>query len=381
MLSWTSTNATACVTAGDWVVSQTATSSSGSGYGTGPLTVEKNYTYSISCTGLGGKSATSTATVAVNTPMTLTCTPSKTAVNSRGEDVTFTANIVGTSRPNYNWQVIANDSSHDYTTMANSLPYLVSNYIPDGSAPIFNAVDSSPTQRNASVTCARLPEYVPVNMSCLLMATPQHLFITGNTKLSWTSTNATSCSINNVPTGVSNVPTGSLGSGNMQIITSQTGLTRFTMTCHNPLAANTTCISLVDVTVGDGTADAILWFDSQFTGQNGAPSLTAIQAKPPLTVNLGTDVTIKTNFDTNVIESCTGVKISGPSGAAMDNWAESAITDDNSSVTLEGSGLSIGTYELGLSCKGYTPAGGTASTYPSDNKIRLKVINSVLREI
>lgn len=380
-LSWTSTNATACVTAGDWTVPQRATSTIN--YNTGPLTIEKNYTYSISCTGPGGKSATSTATVTATGPITLTCTPSIETVSPNGENVTFTANIVGVSKPNYDWGVsILPVRAMTQNSSSASYKYLAVNYSPNSTGPTFHVVDSSePQQRSASVTCASLPAYVPLNISCNLSANPQFLFTTGNTKLSWTSTNATSCSIDNVPAKDSNVPTGSLGSGNIVLNTTSTGVTRFTMTCLNPLAANTTCKSSVDVTVGDGTADAILWFDSQFTGQNGAPLLTAIQAKPPLTVNQGTDVTIKTDFDTSVIESCTGIKKSGPSGAAMNMWTTLYISPQTKTVTLTGTSLSIGTYELGLSCKGYTPAVGTAQTYPSDNTIRLKVINSVLREI
>lgn len=378
-LSWTSIGANSCVTAGDWVIPQTSTSSMG--YSTGPLMMAKDYTYSISCLNSFGKSATSTAIVKATSvsPLTIACSanPSFLTTTDIERNVDFTASISESSLPEYTWTVSRSGFADEVSqpTDSSSMLHSVSNYKPGDPAPRFSVTDSSVPPRTGSIQCNALTRSEPMVVSCHLSAQPSHLSAAGNPVLSWTSSNASSCNISYPGSTQYEVLTKDLKVGSVSpghISTTKT----FTLTCSNPAATNQ-CITTATVTVGDIVTNAILWFDAQFPGL-GKPTIDEIMAKPPLTVNQGNDIVINTDFDTDSIGSCKGTKISGPSSGDEINskWIGSTFDGNTKSVKLSGSGISIGTYKLGLSCSGYD-----GTSYTSQNEIILKVISSGVREI
>ncbi len=429
-LIWSSTNSTSCVTTGDWpnsyigsVSTTSANIGSQGGLDTDPLNTARIYNYHIQCLKGGAKSDVANATVeATTTPiiqMTLSCTANKTSVGYLGENVTFTATVNTAQHANeYSWYLGAggDGSQPTYigTTSSNTINEII-NYKAGDTPPLFTAVDIGPRNRSASSQCGAIPQTV-VNMTCGIYADSNDIegdlspiTTSQHSNIRWNSTDAISC-IN--PSGNRKQTSGSMQF--TPVASNGSGWYRFDLNCTNPAANNNPCTNHVDVKViaTEAQGDARLWFDSQFRGQNTAPTTAEIAKKSAVTVPVGVPVAIKSFWNSGVIASCKGAKISGPSNTAMTSWVNQSLTNaggNNAGAAFTLRGLTVGTYILGLDCKGIpiqdpgspsqpAPAGADSAAavnmalntsqaptysiqdFKSLNQIRLIVTKSTLRE-
>ncbi|MEI7463517.1 MAG: hypothetical protein WCK03_03960, partial [Candidatus Taylorbacteria bacterium] len=414
-LIWSSTNSTYCVTTGDWPTSSrgivgvtSANIGSQDGLDTGPLNTVKNYTYHIQCSNGISTSSLETANVNVsvnNSPLSVVCSVNPTEVGFYGGDVTFTARVSPyNGDEEYGWYF--NNEFIGRTSTAVK-PMSVHYKVTDD-PPTMKAIDRNHPNRFAQVTCPNLTQTV-VNMTCDISANPTSISTIQTSSITWGSTNAISC-IN--PSGDRKQTSGSMQF--TPVASNGSGWYRFDLNCTNPAADNNPCTSHVDVKViaTQAQGDARLWFDSQFRGQNTAPTTAEIVTKSAVTVPVGVPVAIKSFWNSGVIASCKGAKISGPSNTAMTSWVNQSLTNagnNNSGPAFTLRGLTVGTYILGLDCKGIpiqdpgspsqpAPAGADSAAavnmalntsqaptysiqdFKSLNQIRLIVTQSTIRE-
>ncbi|MEI6304878.1 MAG: hypothetical protein WCP09_02550 [Candidatus Taylorbacteria bacterium] len=371
-LSWSSVNATACVTSGDWPSPQTSTTSAkltGGKLSTGILSVAKTYSYSMSCTGTGGKSATSTVTVsAANVvPLALTCSANNTSVPPQGLETIFRG-AISASDPGtgpYYWNNMTSSSVYNATN--------TTIFYQNGttSPPTFSVKDSSNPQRIGNVACA------PIRLETTLMkcdlkidgkdnnvvASPGY-----NMPVTWSSTNALSCIVDPMDWK-------DLSGGKDEYNVNVTETNTYTLSCTNTRATPPICTDSITLRMvtGDGIPNAVVWFDSQFPNVSEAPD--NVQAsKKTLSVQEGTTVKIGNSWNENLIASCKGVTISGPSN---NGWTNTSLP--NNTLKILPSNLSVGTYKLSMTCDGIPSEESTVETYTS-NTIRLIVTKSILKE-
>jgi hypothetical protein len=190
-LTWTSTNAAACAASGGWTG---ALAPSGT-RGTAALTTTT--TYSITCSGPGGTSTPASVTVAIVPAATvdLTAAPQAVAV---GGSATLTWNSMNATSctASGGWAGAQPTSGTQVTgTLTMSTAYALTCTGAGGASPV------------AAVTVAVVP--VP---TISLMADPQSLAAGGSSTLTWTSTNAASCTASGAWSGAQ--PTsGTFGTG------------------------------------------------------------------------------------------------------------------------------------------------------------------------
>jgi hypothetical protein len=190
-LTWTSSNATACMGTGGWTG---ALAPSGT-EATAALTTTT--TYSITCSGPGGTSGPATVTVAIVAAATVNLTATPQAVAAGGSaTLTWNSMNAASCTASGGWAGVQPTSGSQVTgTLTMSTSYSLTCTGPGG----------------ASTSAAATVAVVPVP-TISLMANPQSIAAGGIATLTWTSTNATSCTASGAWSGAQST-SGTLGTG------------------------------------------------------------------------------------------------------------------------------------------------------------------------
>lgn len=212
ILSWSSSNATACTASGGWTG---ARSTSGT-LAVGPLT--QSTTYTLTCTGPGGQGAGST-TVAVSpaTPVpTLALSANPTAVAQGGSStLTWTTTNATACEASGDWtgtKGISGSASTGSLGTVKTYSYALTCTGPGGSA-----------SQTATVTVSAVTPAPTVSLS----ANPTQVGVNGTSTLSWSSTNASACT-------ASGGWSGSKATSGSQATAALTQTTSFVLTCTGP---------------------------------------------------------------------------------------------------------------------------------------------------
>ena len=298
-LTWNSTNATSCTASGDWSGSK-ATSGTQS---TGALTGNKSYT--LACIGDGG-SVTRSVTVTVTAPpppaptLTLTATP-QTIVSGQAAMLSWSSANATTCTATGAWSGSkATNGSQGTGTLSATAVYTLA----------CSGVGGSVT-RSATVTVNGVPP--PPAPTVSLSASPASITSGGSSTLTWSSTNATSCTASGDWSG-SKATSGTQGTGAL------TGSKSYTLACSG---AGGTVSKTATVTV------------------TAAPVPTVTLSASPASIDSGSSSTL-TWSSTNA-SSCT----------ASGGWSGSKATSGT-----QGTGALTATTTYTLACTG---AGGTAN--------------------
>ena len=321
-LTWSSTNATSCTATGGWTGTE---ATSGTATETGLTTAT---TYNLSCTGVGGTTSQS-AVVAVSAPPapTVALTASSTSI-AYGGNVTL------------NWSTTnANTCTGSNGSQSESLPTSGSVTQSGLTSSTTFSLSCTGTGGNLSksVTVAVAPKAVPVTAAApvapvtpaptvTLTASSPTIAYNGNVTLSWSSTNATSCTATGGWTGAQTT------SGSV----SETGLTASTsyiLSCTGAggaasqtaavtvsPAVPTVTLSAAATSVASGNSTTLTW------SSTNATSCTATGGWTGSEPTSGSLVTAKLTATTIYNLSCTGA---GGTVAQSATVAVAAATANN----------------------------------------------------
>ncbi len=239
LLSWSSTNATACVSSGSWGGPRAL-----SGADTTPaLTITKVYT--LTCTNPGGGSATSTATVTVYDPPTVTIATNPSSITSGGHTLLSWSSTNATA-------CVSSGSWGGPRALngADTTPALTSNKV-------YRLTCTNPG--GSATSTATVTVYDPPTVT--IATSPSKVTSGGHTQLTWSTTNATSC----VSSGSWGGPRALSGSDTTPALTSDKV---YALTCTGP---GGTASQSASVTVVAETGTAILSWTPPTTNTNGTP--------------------------------------------------------------------------------------------------------------
>src|SRR3989338_3140959 len=173
-ISWTSTNAGSCTKSGDWSGSTTPNVSGSQS--TGALNQVKTYTYTLTCSGANGTSDAKSATVTVSAPpaptATISANPNPIDYNTAS---TVTWSSTNTTSCTINGASYPTSGSDTTGPLVNNATYTLTCQGLDGSAV------------NASVLVTVRAPTVSISTN------PTSVAYGGSSTISWTSTNAGSC--------------------------------------------------------------------------------------------------------------------------------------------------------------------------------------------
>jgi hypothetical protein len=205
-LTWTSTNATSCSATGSWSgsVATSGTQSTGS--------LNDDADYSLTCKGPGGTSQSASITITVNALPTaqLTATPNSVPVGS-GSTLTWSSAHASTCAASGDWSgALAVSGTQGTGALTQNATYSLICTGPGGMSP----------QATATVTVNPVP-------TVTLAATPVAVAVGGSSTLTWSSTNAESCT-------ASGGWSGTLATSGSQSIGPLTATTVYSMTCAGP---------------------------------------------------------------------------------------------------------------------------------------------------
>ncbi|KAA3626088.1 MAG: fibronectin type III domain-containing protein [Proteobacteria bacterium] len=241
VLSWSSSNATSCSAAGDW----SGTKGASGAETVGPLTSDASYT--LTCTGIGG-SVNRTVSLTVQAPpaptITLSASPTTLAAGSNATLTWSTTNATSCSASNA-W------SGSKATSGSQSVG-------PINSTSTFTLSCSGPGGSNSSsrtVTVAAAP-------TVTLSANPTSVQSGGSSTLTWSSSNATSCS-------ASGAWSGGKGTSGNETIGSLTSDSTFTLVCTGT-GGSTTRSTTVTIVVNSSRSVEVTW-DPPTTRADGSP--------------------------------------------------------------------------------------------------------------
>ena len=234
MLTWSSTNATACTGSGAWTGSKTTTGSQS----TGVLSTGGTQTYTLTCTGTGG-SISATANVVVSASVVVTPTPIPTTGISIGA-------IIKTSRDT-NVRAAAGVNA----TLLGTVPRGVQGTVLAGPVALngftwwninFNHsyTDGWSSDTNFTLVAAAptsTPAPTPVAPTLSLTASPSSLTSGAGATLTWNSANATTCTASGAWTGSKSV-NGTQSTGAL------TSTKTYTLTCTNAGGVVTKSVSV-----------------------------------------------------------------------------------------------------------------------------------------
>lgn len=235
-LSWTTTNATSCTASGAW---------SGSRATSGSLTVSSgtagNYTYTLSCTGTEGTTvrsailAVSSVAVTPVPAITIAASPS-TVTQGSSTTLSWTTTNATSCTGTGAWSGSKATSGSQSVTPAStgSINYGLSCTGPGGSGS-----NSTTVTVNAPVTPAPT---VSIGLS------PGSITVGQNATLSWSSSNATSCTATGPASWAGSRPT----SGSLLVTSSVAGSYTYTLSCSG--AGGTTSQSTTLVAAASGIA-------------------------------------------------------------------------------------------------------------------------------
>ncbi|MGO9513686.1 MAG: hypothetical protein ACLP2F_08600 [Steroidobacteraceae bacterium] len=215
-LTWSSSNTTSCTASGGW---SGVKSLSGS-QSTGALTATT--TYSLTCTGADGTNAVVSVTIDVLPVATLSATPLSVASGASAQ-LSWTSSSATSCAATGGWSGVKSSSGSQSTgALTAATTYSLT------------CTGAGGTRATASVT-------VNVAPLAALAASPQIVSAGGSSQLSWSSTNATSCTAHGGWSGAKSTA-GSQGTGPLSAGTT------FSLACSGPGGVS----SLVSVSVNVG---------------------------------------------------------------------------------------------------------------------------------
>jgi hypothetical protein len=319
-LTWDSTNATACTGSDGWTG---ALSPSGSQM-TAALTTST--TYSLTCSGPGGTSSPAAVTVVVAPAATVTLMANpQTVVAGATSTLVWTSTNATSCSASGGWSGdLATSGTQVTAALTTSTAYSLTCTGPGGA--------SSP----AAVTIA-VGAVVPA-ATVSLAANPQSVAAGSTSTLTWTSTNATSCT-------ASGGWTGAQATSGTQVTAALTTTTSYSLTCTGPGGASAPAAVTIAVgavappatvslaanpqTVATGATSTLTWTSTNATSCTASGGWSGAQATS------GTQVTAALTTSTSYSLTCTG-----PGGASTPA-AVTVVVAPVATVTLMASPLSL----------------------------------------
>ncbi|HTC50383.1 MAG TPA: hypothetical protein VK700_00445 [Steroidobacteraceae bacterium] len=319
-LTWTSTNATACTGSDGWTG---ALSPSGSQM-TAALTTST--TFSLTCSGPGGTSSPAAVTVVVAPAATVTLMANPQTVVAGGTStLTWTSTNATSCTASGGWSgAQATGGTQATAALTTSTTYSLTCTGPGGA--------SAP----AAVTIAVGAVTPPATVS--LTANPQSVVVGATSTLTWTSTNATSCT-------ASGGWTGAQATSGTQVTAALTTSTTYSLTCTGAGGASAPAAVTIAVgavappatvslaanpqTVAAGATSTLTWTSTNGTSCTASGGWTGAQATS------GTQVTAGLTASTTYSLTCTGA------GGASTPAAVTVVVAPVATVTLMASPQSV----------------------------------------
>jgi hypothetical protein len=281
-LTWSSTDATSCTGSGDW--SGTVATS-----GTQTISnITSNKTFSAQCTGPGGTSAMQSVTVTVgsNPAPTATLSANPTTVNSGGStQLTWSSTNATACTASGGWSGPKNTSGNQtINNLTTSTTFSLQCSGAGGNSPV----------RSVTVTVNGTPPPAP---TLTFTGNPTSVTSGGSSMLTWSSTNATSCT-------ASGAWTGSRATSGSQNLTNLTATGTYSLQCTGaggnsptrsvtitvtPVPAPTLTLSANPGTINSGQQSVLTWNSSNATactasgGWTGTRNLNGTETVGPLT--------------------------------------------------------------------------------------------------
>lgn len=245
-LNWTSTNATSCTASdgsGNWVGAKNV-----NGYfNTGPLATTTTFTITCSNTGQSGTgSMTGSVTVTVNATVpapTVTLTANPTSINSGGS-----------STLSWNSTNVTSCSLTQYGIV----PFIGTQIVHPASTTTYNITCSNSAGQSAFSTTTVNVNAQTQLPTVILTASPTNIVPGGNSTLSWTSTNATSCTASG---GSSGWAGSRVLSGSFNVLRLN-NTTTYYITCSNNAGQSATSSATITTSGTGGGSGAVLGTES-----------------------------------------------------------------------------------------------------------------------
>ena len=223
-LTWFSTNATACTASGGWMGTQAT-----SGTASESPTASGSTTYTLTCSGSGGSaqgSATLTVTAAAPS-VTISLNPTSVTLGQSAALTWSTANATAcTASGAWSGTQALNGTQSETPTATGNSTYTLTCTGAGGSANASAALTVNAAAPAPTDTLTISPTSISVGQSAML---------------TWSSTNATSCTASGAWTGTQAT------SGKLTITPTATGVSTYTLICSG--AATATATSVVNLTV------------------------------------------------------------------------------------------------------------------------------------
>lgn len=333
-LTWSSTNATSC----------TGTGFSASGAsGSASVSPTATATYSVTCTGAGGTSPLASATVTVSTVVT----PPSTKF-SIGDRVQVTGGRLNVrSAPSTSAKRLGRQSVGAMGTVLGG-PTSANGYI------WWNVnYDSGADGWSVEDNLTKVTIQPPAIPTASLSASPTSITSGGSATLSWSSTNAASC------TGTGFTASGTSGS----LTVSPTANTTYALTCTG---AGGTASASVAVSVGAVIPLPIPTGNQVCVGTNC--SYTSIQSAFSAASD-GATVTISGEWTTGGAISANNVTIKGTSGARLTGGA----VQDKGIMVITGTGITV--QDLECSGAAVTDGNGACVRFEGSGNLTIRNVN------
>jgi hypothetical protein len=220
-LTWSSTNATSCTASGGWSGSRATTGTQSTGV------ITATTSYSLTCTGAGRASAVATVTVTVSGAATVTLTASPVSVASGGVSTLAWSSTNATSCTASGGWSGTKTPSGTQGTGALTVPTAYS----------LICTGTGGASKVSTVTVIVVP-------MATITANPSVVMGGGSSALTWSSTNATSCTATGGWSGTK-------ATSGTQSFASITATTAYSLTCTG--AGGTSSVATATVTISDGT--------------------------------------------------------------------------------------------------------------------------------
>jgi hypothetical protein len=314
-LAWTSTNAASCSATGAWSGSLPASGSQSTG------ALNDNASYTLTCSGPGGTSEPATLAIVVNALPTVLLTANPSAIPA-GSDSTLTwSSAHATScTGSGSWSgTLAASGTQSTGALSSAATYSLSCTGPGGI--------SSPASATVSILSGLV---VPV---VTLTASPAAVAAGSAATLTWTSSNATSCTASGAWSGAVHL-SGSQSTGPLSTATS------YSLSCSGPGGTSSTSatvnviptatLSVYPTVVAPGDTSTLTWHSTNAT------ACTAGDGWSGTLPSGGTQVTSAVSTTTAYSLSCTGA--GGTSAVASATLTVSSVSmslaPQNSALTL-----------------------------------------------
>ena len=337
-LTWSSFNATSCSASGGW----SGTLDSSGSKSTGAL--GDDTTFSLTCAGAGGTSQPASVTIVVNAPPTAALSANPTTVTAGGASVLTWSSTHATAclaAGNWSGTLAANGSQSTGALTANSTFSLTCSG-PGGTSPA----------AAASVTVNPLPAAPTASVS----ASPSSVATGGSSTLTWSSTNATSCT-------ASGGWSGSLAASGSRSTGPLTAATVYSLVCagaggtSTPASATVTILPIPTATlsaaptaVSAGGTSTLTWSSTNATSCAASGGWTGSLAAS------GTQSTGAVNAATMYSLICTGAGGTSAPATATVNLVPTATLSVYPSVIASGGSATLTWSSTNASA--CTPSGG-----------------------